>query len=78
MKNYDFVKKAIRKWTKRKRGTQLSKKAILKRIHTERRRLEANIARLDEAAMTEPAVVPLVSTCMLTRTPPGSTNIRAW
>ncbi len=57
IEGYERSKKRIRRWMRRRPGGQLKKETLLERIHTERRRLEKNLRRLDDSRLTEPGVV---------------------
>ncbi len=54
---YDAAKTAIHRWKKRRAGSHRNKALILERIATERRRLEANLARVPPEMWALPGVV---------------------
>jgi hypothetical protein len=55
--HYDWAKGHIRRWRQRHAGEYLNKEVVLDRIRTERRRLERNLALLDEDRMQIAGVV---------------------
>jgi hypothetical protein len=56
-RHYDWVKRHIRRWRKSHAGKYMSKKIILDRIQTERRRLLQNLNHLSYEQMNRPEVI---------------------
>lgn len=58
---YDWAKQQIRRWQRAHSGQQMNQALLLKRIDSERRRLEKTLARLEPSQKTQPGVIGLWS-----------------